>query len=54
MVAKIEEENEKFIDRYDHVLKGYIEKDNTETIEQIKEDIKMVESNFKSFTEKNK
>ena len=24
MVAKIEEENEKFIDRYDHVLKGYI------------------------------
>ncbi|WP_407453791.1 transcription factor E [Methanobrevibacter sp.] len=28
--------------------------DNTETIEQIKEDIKMVESNFKSFTEKNK
>jgi transcription initiation factor TFIIE subunit alpha len=28
--------------------------DNTETIEQIKEDIKMVESNFNSFTEKNK
>ena len=33
MVAKIEEENEKFIDRYDHVLKGYIEKDNAETID---------------------
>ena len=33
MVAKIEEENEKFIDRYDHVLKGYIEKENTETID---------------------
>ena len=28
--------------------------DNAETIEQIKEDIKMVESNFNSFTEKNK
>ena len=28
--------------------------DNTETIEQIKEDIKMVESNFNSFNEKNK
>ena len=28
--------------------------DNTETIEQIKEDIEMVESNFNSFTEKNK
>ena len=28
--------------------------DNTQTIEQIKEDIKMVESNFNSFTEKNK
>ena len=28
--------------------------DNSETIEQIKEDIKMVESNFNSFTEKNK
>ncbi len=28
--------------------------DNTETIGQIKEDIKMVESNFNSFTEKNK
>ena len=28
--------------------------DNTETIKQIKEDIKMVESNFKSFSEKNR
>lgn len=28
--------------------------DNTKTIEQIKEDIKMVESNFNSFNEKNK
>ena len=28
--------------------------DNTQTIEQIKEDIKMVESNFNSFNEKNK
>ena len=28
--------------------------DNAETIEQIKEDIKMVESNFNSFNEKNK
>ena len=28
--------------------------DNTQNIEQIKEDIKMVESNFNSFTEKNK
>ncbi|WP_406535417.1 transcription factor E [Methanobrevibacter sp.] len=28
--------------------------DNAETIEQIKEDINMVESNFNSFTEKNK
>jgi transcription initiation factor TFIIE subunit alpha len=28
--------------------------DNTQIIEQLKEDIKMVESNFKSFTEKNK
>ena len=27
--------------------------DNTKIIEQIKEDIEMVESNFKSFTEKN-
>ena len=35
MVAKIEEENEQFIDRYEHVLNGYIEKDysNNETIE---------------------
>jgi transcription initiation factor TFIIE subunit alpha len=28
--------------------------DNADTIEQIKEDIKMVESNFKSFSEKNR
>ena len=29
-------------------------RDNSENIKQIKEDIKMVESNFKSFTEKNR
>lgn len=29
-------------------------KDNADTIEQLKEDIKMVESNFKSFSEKNR
>jgi transcription initiation factor TFIIE subunit alpha len=28
--------------------------DNSQTIKQIKEDIKMVESNFNSFNEKNK